>query len=334
MVTNTFLLGNDGGFILQENGGKLIIGQKFEDGGGASNSKTTQKGFSQVKHQLGNKPVITARATALGTLLMKNLYNKTHSTLLIPIKLKIESKIRLEPLYHTIESKIKLIHNQHSEATLKIRTTKSRAYSEMILDNPLRDTVLQLRKEAKRKKLLSIYNILKEDLRKTPHIQVTLNQDIHQRGDLMRITTNMNMQTGQIWMRIIDDKGMIVQKAGMVKSNATGFQILAGTRDLKQGKYLVQVSNHSNFSPIGVAEFQVKGNAPILPFVPIIPFLMTPDSPTQKVKRVIFKTMMDSRVDAICKVFENKKFDIKDKNLPIPPIHFNCRCHLEVIDEE
>jgi len=321
------------GFLLQENGGKLILGIRTDGGGGAGNkTRSTQKGVSAVKKQIVDRPVITAKATSLGTIILTNLYNKTHSNLLFPLTIKIKSKIRTERHYHSSESKIKIAPNQFSQASLKIRTTMSRAFGEMILHNHLRDRILDVKKEMKRMKLLSIYKLLKEDLRKTPNIQVSLNVNEIQRGDLMRITTNMNEQTGQIWMRIIDNKGMIVQKAGLVKKNASGFQILIGTRDLKSGNYIVQVSNHNDFSPLGVAEFKVQGMAPIMPLVPIIPFLLTPDSPTQTFERVIFKTMMDSRVDAQCKEFENKVFNINDKTLPVPPIHFNCRCHLEGVE--
>ena len=325
-----FLQQENKGFLLQENGGKLIIGVRLDGGGGAGNkTRSTQKGISAVKKQVLERPVVTAKATSLGTILLTNLYNKTHSNLLFPINLKIKSKIRTETRYNSSESKIKITPNQSSSASLKIRTTMSRAFGEMILHNHLRDRILDVKKEMKRMKLLSIYKLLKEDLRKTPTIQVSLNVNEIQRGDLMRITTNMNEQTGQIWMRIIDTKGMIVQKAGLVKKNSSGFQILIGTRDLKSGGYVVQVSNHDSFSPLGVAEFKVQGMAPIMPFIPIIPFLLTPDSPTQTFEKVIFRTMMDNRVDATCKVFENKIFNINDKNLPIPPLHFNCRCHLE-----
>jgi hypothetical protein len=322
------------GFLLQENGGKLILGIRTDGGGGAGNkTRTTQKGVSAVKKQVLDRPVIIAKATSLGTILLTNLYNKTHSKLVFPINLKITSKIRTEIQYHSSEGKIKVIPKQHSEATLKIRTSKSRAVCEMVLHNHLRDRILDVQKEMKKMKLLEIYKFLKEDLRKTPSIQVDLNVSEVQRGDLMRITTNMNERTGQIWMRIIDTKGMIVQKAGLVKKNASGFQILIGTRDLKSGSYIVQVSNHNDFSPLGVAEFQVKGTSPIMPFVAIIPFLLTPDSPTEKFEKVIFRTMMDSRVDEQCKQFENKVFSADDPNIAIPPLHFNCRCYLEGINE-
>ncbi len=329
MVTNTFLLANNGGFLLQENGGRLIIGQKFGDGGSASNSKSTQKGFSQVKKQLGDRPTITAHATSKGSLLVTHLYNKTRSAIVFPLKIKMQSPLRMEWIPNQSTSLMKIRPEIRSESTLKLKVTKARAYCEMILENPLAKVVINMKKENKLRKLKILYKMLQEDIKKAPDIQVTLNADVHQRGDLMRITTNMNMQTGQIWMRIIGTNGIIVQKAGMVKTNATGFQILVGTRDLKAGNYVVQVSNHPNFSPLGVAEFKIKGVAPISPFIPVIPFLLTPDSPTEKFKKVIFRTMMDSRVDAICKQFENRVFDVDDPNIAVPPLHFNCRCWLE-----
>lgn len=356
-LTTLFLLRADipsKPLILQANGGKLIIG--ILDDGGSSGGKSTQYGVSAVKKQLGDK-------------FTEKVHHRVSGKLLLPqsiITPQITSKppvIQPRPLY-TLESIVtsKILLHQEFAVCSKLLFTESFAtkskllykekaitkaivskHSMFELANTVSDLANVVRdmtsanalneKQGRIEKLKQLKQILQEDLRIVPSIQVDLNNTIHQRGDLMRITANLSKQSGQIWMRIIDSKGMIVQKAGMVKSNATGFQILVGTRDLKAGKYIIQVSNHPNFSPLGVAEFQVKGTSPIQPFIPVIPFLLTPDSPTQRFEKVRFKTMMDSRVDAICKQFENKVFSIDAKNLPIPPLHFNCRCHLEGIDE-
>ena len=356
-MVNLFLLKEDGGFLLQENNGKIILGVTDDDEGGGSGGKSTAFGHSLVKKQLANKFVEKIHHIVIGKLLLKsNIRNAPNVQLTItpqPRKLYTLESIALSKLIihekfrvkSTINSKESFIIRGkvilHESALTKSRLKKHPMYelancvytlSEMITKNNI--SQMNLEKAKERKTLLKLKQVLLEDIRKTPQIQVSLNTGIHQRGDLMRITTHMSEQSGQIWMRIIDSKGMIVQKAGLVKNNATGFQILVGTRDLEAGKYTVQVSNHNTFSPLGVAEFQVKGTAPIAPFVPVIPFLLTPDSPTGKFERHIFRTMQDSRVDDTCKKFENKKFKFGDKTVPIPPLHINCRCWIEGIDEK
>ena len=342
-----FLLKEDGGFLLQENGGKIIIDQVLVPVGGSSGGSSKAVGVSLVKKQLGDRAVEKFHHVIKGKLLIHTTFNVTSQ-----VKPKVIQRLipeaRVFSKLHTKESCIvtsKLITRESFATKSKLFFKESCVTRSVVVRHPLLDVSEQLkliRKDAektnqltielhktKRKlALMEIQRVLLEDIRKVHTIKIDLNGIIHQRGDLMRITASMNLQSGQIWMRIIDSKGMIVQKAGLVKTNATGFQILVGTRDLKSGSYTVQVSNHANFSPLGVAEFQVKGSSPILPFVPVIPFLLTPDSP-EKFEKVRFKTMQDSKVDATCKVFENKVFNIKDSNLPIPPFHFNCRCWLE-----
>jgi len=346
--TDTFLLQENGFFLLQENGFKIIIGQKpIVDQGGGEGGKTRQVGVSLVKEQqrLGQRPHL-------------KLINNVRGKILLHTEIKVKSTLVKLPKPFT--EKIQIISKIYSKETIpihsKIITSKDILYSTSslirkefnishgkVLKHPLdsiNESIINLHKEIrqdkinikakeKRRILTELYHLLQEDARIVPSIQVSVNVDEIQRGDLMRITTNMSLRSGNIWMRIIDTKGMIVQKAGLVKKNATGFQVLIGTRDLNAGTYVVQVSNHKNFSPLGVAEFIVKGVSPLKGFIATIPFLLTPDSPTQKFEKLRFKTMMDSRVDSICKAFENKVFGINDKNMPIPPLHINCRCHLE-----
>ena len=418
-MANLFLLQENGGFLLQENGGKLIIGEIPDVEGGGSGGKSTQFGVSAVKKQLGLRPtekfvglvkgklliqslskvvskVVADRRTPKGIVLSKLsskescvIHSRLHTKEVFRSKSKILRKeyciTKCEVLKHP---SVKLSESVETLSKIVMRQNEIQKESMQREERIVLETMANVKNE-KREKLLQLQKTLQEDIRKVPSIQVTLNTDIHQRGDLMRITANMSDKTGQIWMRIIDSKGMIVQKAGMVKKNATGFQILVGTKDLKAGGYTVQISNHPNFSPLGVAEFKVKQNDTplILPFIPLLPFtdpntglpadanqlkkniidqktidpflkqtkkdepkdtlkdeppklneptqtkLPEPKSPKALFSKVIFKTMMDSRVDAICKVFENKVFRIDDKNLPVPPIHFNCRCHLEGKDE-
>lgn len=375
VLQDLFLLKESGGFILQENGGKLIIGQiDVELGGGSRGGRSTAVGYSAVKKQQGLKPTEKFAGLVKGKVLSildkvipKNLtFSKLttressiiHSKLTLKEIAKCTSKlilptetchteciVRKHPslvLADTVERFEDIIIKQKNEnadalrkaqrQVSKLSDEQSRVRTEKYEDSQRVKRANE--KQAKREKLLELHRILTEDIRKTPSIDVDLNESIHQRGDLMRITANMSDKSGAIYMRIIDNNGIIVQKAGQVKKNATGFQILVGTRDLKQGKYFVQVSNHRSFSPLGVAEFQVKGDAPILPFIPVIPFLLTPDSPTQKFEKMIFRTMMDSRVDEQCKQFENKTFNVTDKNMPVPPLHFNCRCWMEGILDE
>lgn len=340
-MANTFLKIGGGTVLLLAVtlSSRLIIGEGPK-GGSSGGTVTKSVGHSLAKKQLlGDRETIVAKATSLGTLLIPNLYNKTHAKLVIPITLNSESKI-IAPKYHTMSvSKIGLSTPQnYSIASLvrkessvtsngKIKVESIAKISSIIrLSNPLKEKVYNLEKTIKRMRLLEMKSSI-EALRKAPSIQVNVNSDTTQRGNLLRVTANLDEQTGQIWMRIIDNKGMIVQKAGLVKKNATGFQILIGTKDLEAGKYIVQVSNHRNFSPLGVSEFEVKGVSPlfgVVPLVPLLPLLPLPDSPDKTFKKVIFRTMQDSRVDSKCKKFENKTFKVDDPKLPIPPIHFNC----------
>lgn len=319
---------------------KMIIGEG-DGSGGSGGIRRKSVGTILAQQQLGDRPTITAKGTALGTLLLTGLYNKTKSKLVIPITGKAES-ILLDPTIQGVSTgKIKLESKCKSTGIIIVKEScmskcklliKSIHTTESTIRiiNPLKQKLHQTTRELKRRKLLEIKSVL-EALRKVPDITLDVNSDVIQRGNMIRISANMNEQTGQIWMRIIDTKGMIVQKAGIVKKNATGFQVLVGTKDLNAGKYIVQVSNHKNFSPLGVVPFQVKGVAPPVGVLALLPLLFLPDSP-QKFKKVKFKTMMDSRTDDVCREFENKIFDVKDPDIPIPPIHFNCRCHLEGVE--
>lgn len=345
-MANVFLLiGNESFLIRQGTEGKIIIGDDNTEG--ASGGLVTKTvGRSLVTQQVGERPTITAKATSLGTLLLQNLFNVTKSKLVIPIFLKSKSRIVAPKAESISYSKLLISKQNRSKASiikiekhLKIDKFKLESFikydSVLKKNNPLQDKIYNIEKNLLRTKLLRM-KVLLEELRQTPSIQVGVNSDITQRGNLLRITSTMNTQTPQIWMRIIDTNGMIVQKAGLVKKDSTGFQILIGTKDLETGKYIIQVSNHRSFSPLGVSEFEIKGISPlvgIISLVPLIPSLIKfPDSP-ETFKKVIFRTMIDSRVDAQCKEFENKVFDINNPDLPVPPIHFNCRCHLEGIDD-
>jgi hypothetical protein len=108
---------------------------------------------------------------------------------------------------------------------------------------------------------------------------------------------------------------------------------------------------------------------PIIPLLPLIPLILLPDTNIQdllkspdgkplkqvispegipepflvdeagtrypidlfrKVKEYIFRTQMDHRVCPKCKPFENRVFQPED-DIPIIPIHHQCRCTMDVI---
>jgi len=77
---------------------RIIIG--FGDGSGGSGGIKKSVG-TQLTDQLGDRPIIVARATSLGTLLLTHLYNKVKTNLVIPIRLKSEGKI-LDPPIHGV----------------------------------------------------------------------------------------------------------------------------------------------------------------------------------------------------------------------------------------
>ena len=357
-----YLLQENGDYLLQENGGRLIIGQTSTGSGGGpagDKTKSIQKGVSAVKKQLLEKISEPFTGWVKGKLLVKDVMKVSaqiglsldqripkglvtsklvsKETVRSISKIAVMETLRTESKLFRMETGLtKCIIPKHpsvkvAEAAEKITLAseaQSRIFKE-ILEHTERVKLESVsnEKQAKREQLLRLKKILTEEI-KPKRISVDLNADVHQRGDLMRITANTGEVPSNLYLRIIDDKGMIVQKAGQVKSDATGFQILAGTRDLKAGKYTVQVSTSKSFTPLGVAEFQIKGESPITPALVIIPGLLTPDSP-QEFEKVVFRTMMDSKVDAQCRQHQNKTYNINDRNIPIPPLHFNCRCWLE-----
>jgi hypothetical protein len=152
---------------------------------------------------------------------------------------------------------------------------------------------------------------------------------------------------------------VIIQKAGLVATNSKSFHILIGTKDLDKEQYTVQVSTNKSFTPMGFGQFQVKGDLPFLvpllavglgsnPIDPNGSITQKPKKPTKddikknkgvkdvkkkiQILKVKFKTMMDKRVDSACKKYENKIYTAGDKTMPNIPIHFNCRCHYEILD--
>ncbi len=127
---------------------------------------------------------------------------------------------------------------------------------------------------------------------------------------------------------------VIIQKAGLVATDSKSFHILIGTKDLDREQYTIQVSTNKSFTPMGFSQFTVKGDLPFLIPLLVVGLGSNPDDVDGKIVKVKFKTMMDKRVDEACKKYENKIYNVKDKNMPQIPIHFNCRCHYEILEIE
>lgn len=192
----------------------------------------------------------------------------------------------------------------------------------------------------------------KEQLTK---INIQLGQEEIKQGELLRVSATLSDLSPEIWLRILNKDNVIVQKAGLVAKNQRSFHILIGTKDLDKEQYTIQVSTNKSFTPMGFGQFTVKGDVPFL--VPLLALGVGSNpqdnigsikkKPTKddikknkgvkkpkklQILKVKFKTMMDSRVDAACKIYENRIYEAGDKSMPNIPIHFNCRCHYEILD--
>jgi len=128
--------------------------------------------------------------------------------------------------------------------------------------------------------------------------------------------------------------GHIVWPLEVVRKDASGFDIMIGTQDMKGDQsYLLRISNNWNLSPSASTTFTVlkkKTVLPILPIIALIPLIL-PEDDLREVQEYIFRTQMDARVCPICKPFENLVFQPQDPNIPIIPLHINCRCTMDVI---
>lgn len=175
-----------------------------------------------------------------------------------------------------------------------------------------------------------------------PIIVVEATPPAVERGNVMAISARLfdrdtmhPMEVSRIYMTITSQQdGHVVWPLEVVRKNASGFDIVVGTEEMKDGHdYLVRVSNNWNLSPVSAAEFQVKKKASTLPvLVPLIP-LVLPIDIKRKVKHYIFRTQMDHRVCPLCEPFENRVFNPGDPNIPSIPLHINCRCTMDVIYE-
>lgn len=345
MSLQTFLLKEDGGFLLQENIGKIIIDTTPSTSGGGSGGTSKSIGKSLVKKQ-SEKPTEIITFYVKGKLLLsligkvKSKVNSVSSSNGI-----VFSKLLLQESMMCI-SKIITTENTHVhggiiyEERLSSESTLLKHTQEKILDElkSIRIKLESTHKLRQREKKIKRLNILLEQVKNIPVnmelvnrtvIGITLGNNIIKTGDLLRITTNVNRQVPQLWMRILSSKGVIVQKAGLVKRSTTGFQILISTTQLDKGKYIIQVSEVNKFSSLSVADFEVKGKSSILPIIALSTGIISPDTPNNT-ERLIYRTMMDSKVDEICKKVENKRFRSNDRNKPVIPQHFGCRCFYEV----
>ena len=231
--------------------------------------------------------------------------------------------------------------------SLLIRVEMLEAYSPVPLIHPtsalmeyLKDSeqkkAISESKQDKKKRLISILKLLeaipmKLEVIGTPVIQVDLASDKIQQGNLLRITTHVNQQVPELWMRILGKNGVIVQKAGLVKTNATGFQILVATQQLDTAIYTIQVSTTPKFVTAGIAQVEIEGKSPIPPVIALAPLgLLSPDNEDEIIKFVKYRTMLDSKVDAKCKPFEGRRFRLDNPNKPVIPQHWGCRCFYEV----
>jgi len=343
-----FLIKEDGGFVLLENGGKIIIDEIFPGSGSGGSSKSV--GVSLVKKQLGNKPV-------------EKFTNKVKGKLLIITRGKIESKLTAPPTSNNVVvsqlcikesfiAKSTLIFQESFSTESNIFRKESYYTNGSLGTNANAELITQIKLLRKEQNQVQLNIIKKEKIKKLkrqlqevqaipvnyeildmPIIDVTLGSDEVKQGELLRITTDVNKQVSQLWMRILDKAGVIVQKAGLVKKDATGFQILVSTQQLDKGGYVIQVSSTNKFTPIGIAPFDVVSASPsiglILPLM-VATGLDQPDDPDEEEVLVIYRTMMDSIVDAQCKQWQNKQYNLKSKSRPEIPQHFNCRCFYEI----
>ncbi len=166
-------------------------------------------------------------------------------------------------------------------------------------------------------------------------IEVERGQTISISARLFDKNTMQPQEVSRIFMTITSMKdGTIVWPLEVVRKDATGFDIMIGTKDMKDDQsYLLRVSNNWNLSPSASTTFTVlkkKTVLPILPIIALIPLIL-PEDELREVQEFIFRTQMDARVCPICKPFENLVFQPKDPNIPIIPLHINCRCTMDVI---
>lgn len=166
-------------------------------------------------------------------------------------------------------------------------------------------------------------------------IEVERGQTISISARLFDRISMQPQEVSRIFMTITSMKdGHIVWPLEVVRKNAAGFDIMIGTQDMKgDHSYLLRISNNWNLSPSASTTFTVLKKKTVLPILPIlflIPLIL-PEDDLRQVEEYIFRTQMDHRVCPICKPFENLVFQADDTNIPIIPLHINCRCTMDVV---
>jgi len=166
-------------------------------------------------------------------------------------------------------------------------------------------------------------------------IEVERGQSISISARLFDKHSMQPQEVSRIFMTITSMKdGTIVWPLEVVRKDASGFDIMIGTKDMKgDTSYLLRVSNNWNLSPSASTTFTILKKKTVLPIIPIIALipLILPEDDLREVQEYIFRTQMDHRVCPICKPFENLVFYPTDINIPIIPLHINCRCTMDVI---
>lgn len=91
--------------------------------------------------------------------------------------------------------------------------------------------------------------------------------------------TRQEQEVSRIFMDITSMRdGHIVWPLEVVRKDASGFDIVIGTKDMKEDhEYLVRVSNNWNLSPSASTTFFVEKKSstfPIIPLIPLIPLFL------------------------------------------------------------
>ena len=104
--------------------------------------------------------------------------------------------------------------------------------------------------------------------------------------------TMVEQKVSRIYMTITSMRdGHIVWPLEVVRKNASGFDIVIGTEDMKENhEYLIRVSNNWNLSPSGSTDFKVEkktSRLPIIPIIPIIPLFLPRDLETVDLDKLL-----------------------------------------------
>lgn len=158
--------------------------------------------------------------------------------------------------------------------------------------------------------------------------------------------TNLKLPVRHIYLNIISMKdGNTIWPTEIVRKDSWKLDIEIGTKNMKpEHQYLVRVSNNRNLSPEGSTQFFVikPTGTPIILF-PLIP-MPNPDDKVERplILKKIFVTQMDARVCPICNEahaghspgLAPSEYSPDDPNVPVLPLHFNCRCSFDIIFNE